>query len=78
MFVLLVGPKGSGKSQIGCTLEKHPGVLFFHVEPLWLDYYAECQASGQPVISEGIGRVHTLIAEARRSHEHVSEDQRRY
>ncbi len=53
MFVLLVSPKGSGKSHIGRTLEKHLGVLFFHVEPLWLEYYAECQASWrQPVISE--------------------------
>jgi AAA domain len=71
-FVLLVGLKGSGKSHIGRTLEKHLAVLFFHVEPLWLNYYAECQASErQPVISEGIGRMHPPIAEALRLHEHV-------
>ena len=72
MLVLLVGSKASGKSHIGRMLEKHLGVLFLHVEPLWLDYYAEGGASGrQPVISEGIGRVHPLIAGALRSHEHV-------
>jgi hypothetical protein len=44
------------KSHIGRTLEKHLDVLFFYVEPLWLGYYAECQAAGrQPVISEASG-----------------------
>jgi shikimate kinase len=46
MFVMLVGPEGSGKSHVGRVLEKHLGVRFFHVEPLWLDYYAECQRAG--------------------------------
>ena len=72
MFILLVGPKGSGKSYIGRTLEKHLGVLFFHVEPLWMSYYAECQASGrQPLISDGIAKVHPLLADALQTHEHV-------
>jgi shikimate kinase len=58
MLVLLVGPKGSGKSHIGRILEQQLGVSFFHVEPLWMSYYAECQASGrQPVITEGIAKV---------------------
>jgi shikimate kinase len=34
MFIVLVGPKGSGKSHIGRTLERELGVLFFHVEPV--------------------------------------------
>ena len=72
MFVILVGPKGSGKSHIGRTLEKHLGVLFFHVEPLWMSYYAACKASGrEPSIPEGISRVHPHIADALRTHEHV-------
>jgi shikimate kinase len=72
MLILLVGPKGSGKSHIGRVLEKHLGVLFFHVEPLWMSYYAECQASGrQPLISEGVAKVHPLIADALRTHQHV-------
>jgi shikimate kinase len=72
MFILLVGPKGSGKSYIGRTLEKHLGVLFFHVEPLWMSYYAECEASNrQPLISEGIASMHAPILDALRAHEHV-------
>lgn len=72
MLVLLVGPKGSGKSHIGRMLEQHLGVFFFHVEPLWMSYYVECKAAGrQPVISEGITRVHPLIVDALRTYEHV-------
>jgi shikimate kinase len=57
MLVLLVGPKGSSKSHIGRILEQHFGVSFFHVEPLWMSYCAECQVSErQPVITEGIAR----------------------
>lgn len=58
MLIILVGPKGSGKSHIGRLLEKRLGVLFFHVEPLWMDYYAECRSSGrEPEISGGISRI---------------------
>ena len=72
MFVLLVGPKGSGKSHIGHVLEQKLGVLFFHVERLWMDYYAECQAAGsQPNISDGIARVHPKIVDALNANKHV-------
>jgi len=72
MFVLLVGPKGSGKSHIGRILERRLGVSFFHVEPLWMSYHAECARSGRrPDIPEGIARIHPLIADALRAHEHV-------
>lgn len=72
MFIILVGPKGSGKSHIGRTLERALGVLFFHVEPLWMSYYAECAAEGrQPTIEEGIAKVHPRIAEAIRNNPHV-------
>jgi shikimate kinase len=72
MLIILIGPKGSGKSHIGRTLERRLGVHFFHVEPLWMEYYAECKAVGkQPRISEGIERVHPHIVEALRHHQHV-------
>lgn len=62
MFVLLVGPKGSGKSHIGRVLERRLGVHFFHVEPLWMAYYAECKSKRQaPSIADGIRVVHPRI-----------------
>lgn len=72
MFILIVGPKGSGKSHIGRILERRLGVHFFHVEPLWIGYHVECKSSGRDVsIAEGIARIHPLIAAALRHHEHV-------
>ena len=71
MFVILVGPKGSGKSYIGRILEARLGVHFLHVEPLWKAYHRDCEANGrQPVIAEGIARVHPVIARAL-AHSHV-------
>lgn len=72
MLVLLIGPKGAGKSHIGRILEARLGVHFFHVEPLWMAYHAECADAGRTVvIAEGVGRVHPRIAEALPEHEHV-------
>jgi len=72
VLVLLVGPKGSGKSHISRILEARLGVHFFHAEPLWMAFHAECKAAGrQPTIPEGIARVHPLVARALREHEHV-------
>ncbi|MDA8017569.1 MAG: AAA family ATPase [Thermoanaerobaculia bacterium] len=72
MLILLVGPKGSGKSHIGRALEQHLGVFFFHVEPLWMAFNAECAAAGIPVdISQGIRKVHPEIAAALTQHDRV-------
>lgn len=72
MLILLVGPKGSGKSHVGRLIEARLGVHFFHVEPHWMGYHADCAAAGRPVsIAEGIGRVHSLIADQLRSGEAV-------
>lgn len=72
MLVVLVGPKGSGKSHVGRIIERGLGVHFFHVEPLWMAYYAECRAAGrEPAIPEGIAVVHPRIAEALAAHRDV-------
>lgn len=72
MLIILIGPKGSGKSHIGRILESRLGIRFFHVEPLWMDYYAWCKRHGkQPLIAEGIEKVHPHIEAALRDHEHV-------
>jgi shikimate kinase len=35
-LVLLIGPKGSGKTHIGCLVERELGIPFLRVEPIWL------------------------------------------
>jgi hypothetical protein len=73
MFILLIGPKGSGKSHIGRVLERHLGVRFFHVEPLWMAYLSECREAGRlPVIPEGIARIHPEIRQALAEHGSMS------
>jgi len=48
------------------------GVHFFHVEPPWLAYHAECKASNrEPVIAEGIAKVHPELIRALDKHVHV-------
>jgi chloramphenicol 3-O-phosphotransferase len=72
MLIVLVGPKGSGKSHIGRLLEAERGVHFFHVEPLWMAYHAACRANGRaPSLAEGIGHVHPALAAAVERHRHV-------
>jgi dephospho-CoA kinase len=72
MLIVLVGPKGSGKSHVGRVLERRLGVHFFHVEPLWMAYYAACRAAGrEPAIPEGIAAVHPRIAAALAAHRDV-------
>jgi len=72
MLILLIGPKGSGKTHVGRLLESKTGVHFFHVEPLWMQFHADCVAAGRPVdIPEGISRIHPQISASLESHEHV-------
>jgi shikimate kinase len=72
VLIVLVGPKGSGKSHVGRTLERDLGIHFLHVEPLWMRYHAKCEAAGvEPNLAEGLRAVHRGIAEALRTHEHV-------
>lgn len=72
MLVLLIGPKGSGKTHVGRVLERRLGVHFFHVEVHWLAYHQACREAGRrPQIGEGVARIHPLIAQALRQHEHV-------
>jgi predicted kinase len=35
-IVLLVGPKGAGKTHLGTRLEREAGIPFVRVEPIWL------------------------------------------
>lgn len=73
MLILLVGPKGSGKSHIGRLLESRLGAHFFHVEPLWMAYHAACRTEGrEPEIEEGIRYVHPEVERSLAAHDLVS------
>ncbi|HSN72015.1 MAG TPA: AAA family ATPase [Steroidobacteraceae bacterium] len=72
MLILLVGPKGAGKTHIGRLLERELGVHFLHVESLWIDFRARCVAAGrEPSIAAGIEAVHPRIRTALARHPHV-------
>jgi chloramphenicol 3-O-phosphotransferase len=72
MLILLVGPKGSGKSHIGRLIETHLGAPFVHVEPWWMAYHAECAAAGRkPTIAGGIEYVHPRIAAVLAAHRRI-------
>jgi shikimate kinase len=72
LLVLLVGPKGSGKSHVGRLLEARLGVRFFHVEPLWMEYHAECDREGRTRdLAEGAERVVRTLSEELRVHRTV-------
>lgn len=72
MLILLVGPKGSGKSHIGRLLERALGVHFLHVEPLWMAWQASCREKGIEMrIEDGIEVVHPAIDAALEHHDRV-------
>ena len=72
MLILLIGPKGSGKSYVGRLLESALKVRFLHVEPLWMEYYADCERESRArSITEGIKTVRPAIVAALREHDHV-------
>jgi len=73
MFLILLGPKGSGKSFIGSLLEERLGIRFVAVEPLWKAYFRRCAAAGTPPdIGAGIGVVHPLICRALAEFQHLA------
>jgi shikimate kinase len=54
-LLLLVGPKGAGKTHIGTVLERRLGVDFLRVEPLFLRAQAE-ERDGQRDVFEELQR----------------------
>lgn len=68
--VVLVGPKGSGKSFVGRLLERELGVSFLRVEPIWLALKtAEPDLSGPAYMEKGMDAV---LAAARELADRVS------
>lgn len=59
-IIILVGPKGAGKSSIGRLIEKTYGCLFLHVELIFLDVqkrglpFEEYVATGYHLVQEAV------------------------
>lgn len=72
MLIVLIGPKGAGKSYVGRLLQSAGKAHFLHVEPLWMAYYAECDRLGRArSIPDGINAVRPVIISALQQHRHV-------
>lgn len=55
--LLLVGPKGSGKTFIGSLICKHLGVPFFRAEPIFLENLRSSRLRGAARDAEGFEKV---------------------
>ena len=59
--ILLIGPKGAGKSHIGSVLGRETGIRFLRVEPIWLMHQGEAYSAVVDVITR---EVEALFAQA--------------
>lgn len=59
--LLLVGPKGSGKSFIGSLLAERLGIPFFRAEPVFLENLSTSRLEGTARDAEGFARVFTGV-----------------
>lgn len=60
--IILIGPKGSGKTTIGGILEKSLGIYFLRVEPLWLKWRKESTLTGNEFEKHGFALTGQEIA----------------
>jgi len=57
VVVLLVGPKGSGKTFVGALVSERLGLAFLRVEPIFLAHQAASRLAGAARDAEGYARV---------------------
>ena len=55
--LVLVGPKGSGKTYVGALINKEPGVRFLRVEPIFLENMHNSHPTGTAPDEEGYSKV---------------------
>ncbi|MBI2390181.1 MAG: hypothetical protein HYV09_11385 [Deltaproteobacteria bacterium] len=69
--IVLVGPKGAGKSTIGALIERELGVAFVRVEPIFLRVREAIGADHPELERRGFQAVREALVEALRSHEAI-------
>ncbi|MFA3919328.1 AAA family ATPase [Ruegeria hyattellae] len=57
IIILLVGPKGAGKTYLASRMEDEIGISFLRVEPIWLELMKEMRPGSSDFDIEGLSRV---------------------
>lgn len=70
-IILLVGPKGSGKTYLASRLEEELGIAFVRVEPIWLALAEEIRPGSTSFDDEGQARVLNAVKAALADHSAV-------
>lgn len=60
-ILLLVGPKGAGKTYLGARLEREAGIPFVRVEPIWLEIAKTQRLGGASYDAAGQERVLSAV-----------------
>lgn len=60
--LVLVGPKGSGKTYVGTLINKELGVPFLRVEPIFLENLRKSRLAGTALDEEGYAKVLAEVA----------------
>lgn len=66
-ILLLIGPKGAGKTYLGSRLEREVAIPFVRVEPIWLDLAGTQRLSGASYDAVGQERVLAAVESGLRS-----------
>jgi shikimate kinase len=64
VIIVLVGPKGAGKSYLGQRMRDDLGLNFLEVERIWVELKSEGELSDKSFADEGTRRVLARIANA--------------
>jgi shikimate kinase len=61
--VVLLGPKGSGKTHVGTLVERELGVRFLRVEPIFLEHQRTSPLAGRARDAGGYAKVAAAVAD---------------
>jgi adenylate kinase family enzyme len=63
ILLMLIGPKGAGKTHLARMIEAHWGAPYLHIEPIWQELQRERSDFGSPAyIEAGLQRVLDYVA----------------